>query len=563
MFSNIRILWKIVIIVAAMALAAGGIAAAGLVGLRTMANHATEIQAAGNAATLGARMSRELSTLNRLEYRVLALPEEWEDASQARDVAEATLTSRLDALEKLVTPDERPQLAAVRAAYADYAPVMTSLFTKVRQARDGDYAASRAGLVDAIHESRTHVAALQDKMKALVDRLEQRSIAVNAQAHEAASLATRLMILFTAVGIFAGLAVGYLVANHGLLRPIVQVVGVLRRLADGDLESEVQGAGRGDEIGDIGRAAVIFRDNAREAERLRAAQAADRAAKAQRTEALEGLVKHFEATSGDLVRMLASAATEMEATAHSMAGLADQTNQRSGAVASASHQAAMNVQTVAAATEELALSVKEIAQQVTHSRRIAGQAQDEALETRQTVGQLADSAQRIGNVAQMIAGIAAQTNLLALNATIEAARAGDAGKGFVVVANEVKALATQTSKATDEIAGQIGEIQALTTRTVGAIERINATIAALSEIAVVIASAVEEQTAATNEIARNVNEAADGVGSVSSTITDVNQAAVTTGGAANQMVDASGQLSRQAETLNREIMSFIGGVKAA
>ncbi|TWB80357.1 methyl-accepting chemotaxis protein [Nitrospirillum amazonense] len=562
MFSNIRILWKIVIIVAAMALAAGGIAAAGLLGLRTMADNATEIQAAGNAATLSARMSRELSTINRLEYRVLALPEEWEDAAKARDVATATLQGRLDALEKLVTPDERPQLDAVRAAYADYAPVMATLFDKVRQARDGG-GGSRTGLVDAIHDSRAHVAALQDRMKALVDTLEQRSVAVNEHAQRAARMATRLMVLFAAVGIAAGLAVGWLVARHGLLRPITLVVGSLRALADGKLEAEVPCADRGDEIGDIGRAALVFRNNAREADRLRAAQATEQQAKARRAEALEGLVAHFEAQSADLVHLLASAATEMEATATSMAGLADQTNQRSGAVASASHQAALNVQTVAAATEELALSVKEIAQQVSHSRDIADKAQVEMEDTRTTVAQLADAAQRIGGIAQLIAGIASQTNLLALNATIEAARAGDAGRGFVIVANEVKSLATQTSKATDEIAGRIAEIQALTGRTVGAIDHINGTIATLSEIAVVIASAVEEQTAATNEIARNVNEAAQGVGDVSTTITDVNHAAITTGDAAGQIVNASGQLSRRAETLNREIATFISGVKAA
>ncbi|MBB6255038.1 methyl-accepting chemotaxis protein [Nitrospirillum iridis] len=563
MFSNMRILWKIVIIVVAMALAASGIGAVGMIGLRTLAESATEIQAAGNAATLSARMSRELSTINRQEYRVLALPEEWEDAAQAKKVATETLVSRLDALEKLVTPEEQPQLAAVREAYADYAPVMETLFDKVRQERAGSFAGGRAGLVDAIHESRAHVAALQDKMKTLVDTLERRSIAVKERAQRAATWASRLMALFAVVGIAAGLAVGWLVARHGLLRPITLVVDSLRDLAAGNLDNEVPCADRGDEIGDIGRAALIFRNNAREAARLRSLQASEQAAKARRAETLEKLVVHFEAKSADLVQMLASAATEMEATATSMATLADQTNQRSGAVATASHQAALNVQTVAAATEELALSVKEIAQQVSHSRDIADRAQVEAEDTRATVAQLADSAQRIGNVAQLIAGIAAQTNLLALNATIEAARAGDAGRGFVIVANEVKSLATQTSKATEEIAGQIAEIQSLTGRTVGAIGRINGTIATLSEIAVVIASAVEEQTAATNEIARNVNEAAHGVGDVSHTITDVNQAAITTGDAASQIVDASGQLSRRAETLNHEITTFISGVKAA
>jgi len=211
----------------------------------------------------------------------------------------------------------------------------------------------------------------------------------------------------------------------------------------------------------------------------------------------------------------------------------------------------------------LSASVREIGQQVEHSSKIASQAVVEADKTNATVEGLAETAQRIGDVVQLIETIAGQTNLLALNATIEAARAGDAGKGFAVVASEVKSLANQTAKATEDIRAQISEIQGSTGQTVEAIRSIGATIRQMSEIATTIASAVEEQGAATREIATNVHQAAQGTSDIATNIEGVSRAASDTGSAATQVLTVAGELSKQAETLRRDVDEFLATVRAA
>jgi len=218
---------------------------------------------------------------------------------------------------------------------------------------------------------------------------------------------------------------------------------------------------------------------------------------------------------------------------------------------------------LAAAVEELNASIGEIAQQVNQSAKIAGAAVDQANSANSEVQGLALAAQKIGDVVKLISEIAAQTNLLALNATIEAARAGEAGRGFAVVASEVKALASQTSKATDEISAQIGAIQGATQSSVEAIQGITTTIGRVNEIASAIAAAVEEQGAATREIARNVAEAARGTGEVSENISGVNEAARETGVSATRVVDSAAALSRNGETLKVQVDSFLREVRAA
>ncbi len=269
----------------------------------------------------------------------------------------------------------------------------------------------------------------------------------------------------------------------------------------------------------------------------------------------------FEAKVGTLVSMLSSGATELQATAQSMSATATQTNKQATTVAAAAEEASAGVQTVAAAAEELASSINEIGRQVAHSTKITEKAVGDARRTDTIVRALADGAQKIGDVVQLINGIAAQTNLLALNATIEAARAGDAGKGFAVVASEVKSLATQTAKATDEIGAQIKQIQGATREVVEAIKAIGATIDEVNVIASNIAAAVEEQGAATAEIARNVQQTAASTQQVTATIAGVSQAANDTGIAAGQVLGAASGLSQRAEQLTGEVNRFVAGVR--
>jgi methyl-accepting chemotaxis protein len=278
---------------------------------------------------------------------------------------------------------------------------------------------------------------------------------------------------------------------------------------------------------------------------------------------LHTLADDLESTVKKVVDAVSQSAAGIGGTAQSMSATAKESNRQTTAVAAASVQATTNVQTVAAAAEELSASISEISRQVAQSAKIAGQAVEDAERTNATVKSLAEAAQKIGDVVKLINDIAGQTNLLALNATIEAARAGDAGKGFAVVASEVKSLANQTAKATEDIAAQIGAIQTATQNSVQAIGGIGKVIGEINGIATTIASAVEEQGAATQEIARNVQQAAAGTQEVSANIEGVKEAAAETGRSADQVLNAAGKLAQHSTTLSAEVDTFLKKIRTA
>ena len=375
--------------------------------------------------------------------------------------------------------------------------------------------------------------------------------------------AVMTLIGITALAQLIALGMLAWIAIVQVARPLGGITGLMSRLAGGDLTVEVEGGERRDEVGALARALAVFKGNALEAKRAAAQQEADRATKVRRAQALEQLTKDFESRIETLANALSSAARQMQTAAQSMSSTADGAREQSVAVAAASDEASANVATVAAATEELAASIKEIARQVTESAAISGKAAVEAKRTDQTVQALADSAQKIGEVVELINSIAAQTNLLALNATIEAARAGEAGKGFAVVAAEVKTLAAQTAAATGEIAGQVGQIQVATREAVAVIRGVATTIEEINNIATAIAAAIEEQGVATEDIARTVQQAARGTQDVSTNIGGLRQAATDTRGTAGQVLEASDALSKQAHELTSGLAEFLTATRAA
>ncbi len=366
-----------------------------------------------------------------------------------------------------------------------------------------------------------------------------------------------------AAGLLALTSLAIWLIARSIAVPLGRLSDAVEQLAGGDLNVELETANRRTEIGRIVNAVRIFRDAlagnrklAEEAERQK--MNADQ----QRRVAALTTADAFEATVGGIVVEVSTASTQMASSAAEFAETAERTTLEAKAVFAATEEASERIQTIAAGTQQLNASVQEIARQAASSATISRQAVSEAEQTRETLTSLSQSAERIGEVVTLINDIAAQTNLLALNATIEAARAGEAGRGFAVVAGEVKSLAAQTATATDDIRAQVQGMRAATESFVAALGHITQTIVQIDSVSTSIAGAVEEQQAATLEIARNTEYAAQSSSTVLHTVLSVQQSAERTGQEAQTMIAATSNLSGKTQMLRREVDSFLATVRA-
>ena len=377
--------------------------------------------------------------------------------------------------------------------------------------------------------------------------------------------ATERLIVMLATGSFLLGTAWAFVLGKGISRPMTTMCRAMRELANGNFDVVLPGLGRKDELGEMAAAVEEFKLRAiAKAERDAAAQdAQNRANSAARRTELIRFADEFETAVGAIVSNVSASAVQLETAAGTLTRTAETTQSLSSQVASTSEVASTSIQSVASATEELSASVNEIGRRVRESSQIAEAAVLQAQQTDARIGKLSRAAQQIGDVVKLITAIAEQTNLLALNATIEAARAGEAGRGFAVVASEVKSLASQTAKATDEISSHISGMQGATQESVAAIKEIGGTIAQISTIASTIAGAVEQQSSATQEIARSVQSVAQGTHEAAANIVQVNRGATETGSASAGVLNSARTLSAESKRLREELGRFMSNIRAA
>lgn len=504
---------------------------------------------AANDAGTGERFSKSVEEFKAISSQV---ENELEVADALAEMAVEEAHSELERQEFEQIAAALTKIRGAHASFDKHAFEVLELLTSGRTAE----------AVKAEEEIVAEEKQLNHELESLLIEIETFTEEATLAAEEHEQLALDILILLSTLALLGGTALSWIVMRLALVRPLADLVSNVTALSGGKLDTQVKVYAQ-DEIGAVATAMEGFRGKLIENRRMVEEAAAKREAEAARSQKIEQLNGDFDREVNGVLETLEGATGRLNSTADVMSQVADDTREQSTSVSAATEQAAGSVQNVASATEELATSIQEIRRQVGDSTSIVGGAVKQADTTNRKVEELVDAARRIGEVVELISDIAEQTNLLALNATIEAARAGEAGKGFAVVASEVKSLANQTAKATEEISEQVISIQSVTTSTADEIKEIGKTIERVEDISSSIASAIEEQAAATSEISNSVQQVAGGTQQVTDSMCGVSQSVDKTGHSVNEVSEAAASLTEQSGILREQIGRFLAEVRAA
>jgi methyl-accepting chemotaxis protein len=568
-FNNRKILTKILFLVAFFAAFMMALGYVGYKGIENLNEDSDQQEVATQEVDLVNGLLQSVISMDAAANDVAADPAADNIKSNKDSIAAeiASFEANIEKVKEFANEEQLALIAKVQESYKAYIPANENILDeaeKVAMSANAELMANeRHMVVEAMKDGEEEVEALRKELRGYVDYTIKEAEEISASATKTYHLAIEELTLMIVAAILFGTSGGVLMGVYGISRPTRKQVGTLENLINGNLEVDVVGAERRDEVGDVARAAKMFKEVLVKNREMAAAEKLEQERKEKRQQRVQELIQGFDVNATETVSTVAAASTELSQTAEEMSKIAGETNSRSVEVASASELASHNVQSVATAAEEMAATIQEISKQVTMSNDVVREALVKAEAANDSSRHLVDMSKSVGEIATMIEDITGRINLLALNATIESARSGEAGKGFAVVANEVKNLATQTAQATDQIRQQLEAVQTTAVGVAGSLNEVRESIIRVSEGSAAISAAVEEQSAATQEIVSNMSNATQGVEQINGGILAIKGGTTSTTAATAQVVDAARMLSVQAEKMDKEVKTFLHDILAA
>lgn len=561
--SDFPIAIKLALVIGLSIICLAAVAVTGVMSLGNVARSADQMADSSEELRLAALIREDALELSRWEYRLAADPSIVAEATGRINAIEQGFRDRVALAESSANAQQSQSLRALNAEFSAYLVALRETIAAAEAAQAVTLDAAQERVVEAARSSRDEIDSLIEAVSAYGQATDA---AVDRRAEEASDISTAAsttMVVVAVMGALLALGASMLLGRVQIVMPIKRAITNVRRLAEGEVEFEITGTERKDEVGDLSRSLLKFQQDARERLEMLEEQERDAERKLKRAQEVKALTDSFKSSIDESIEALAAAAQEMEATATTMSSTAEETSAETQSVSNQTGQTSSNIQTVASATEELSTAISEVSQQIGRAADISERAKDRVAATQERMKAMASASQAIDEVTQLIATVTEQTKLLALNATIEAARAGEAGKGFAVVASEVKDLAEQTEKATASVAEQILRIKEASDNATQAVGELEEVVQEVNDVAASVASSADQQVAATNDISSNVAEAAQGAEQVSRSLDALENASQGTAASSTQVASTAEELARRSQSIKDEIERYIAGMEAA